>query len=133
MTNAKQYSGLLINDASDRRRVPRYSSELLTVQLRRRGSLRQLLAATLDFNRFGVAVLSARPLNLDGFIYLELSYPEQDRNLSVVGVVHNCVRQQNQFRCGIRFRPQSSLQKHPERVEPELLALERLIAQEESA
>lgn len=133
MTNAKQYSGLLIGDVSDRRGVPRYQSEALTVQLRRRGSLRRVIAETLDFNRFGVAVLAARPLSLDGVIYVEMSYPEQDRSLSVVGVVHNCVKQGDQFRCGIRFRPQSSLQQHPDRIEPELLALERLMAQTESA
>lgn len=133
MTNARLYSGLLITDATDRRWVPRYQSKLLTVQLRRRGSLRRALVNALDFNRFGIAVRSARPLNLDGFVYLELSYPDQDCDLNVVGVVHNCVRQEDQFRCGIRFRPRSSLQKHPERVEGQLLNLERLMAKADSA
>jgi hypothetical protein len=134
MTNAKQYPGLLIdNDPADRRCAARFPSELLTVQLRRRGSLRRVTGKTLDFNRFGVAVLATKPMILDVLIYIELSYPSQDSDLSVVGVVHNCVRQGDLFRCGIRFRPQSSLQKYPTRIEPDLLALEHLVANTESA
>ena len=128
MTSTKQYSGLLIEDHADRRWLPRFSGDPLTVALRTRGSFRRLTAQTLDFNRYGVALLATRPLSLDRPVFLELSHPQMATALSVVGVVHNCVRQNDRFRCGIRFRLHSSLQKRVEQAERGLLDFERLLS-----
>ncbi len=108
--------------AGDRRKTRRVDGSRIEVALRPRGRLGALPAMAVDFSRYGIAVHIDQPLPKDRPVYLSLRCDEL-RVDNLVGIVHNCVRQGQRFRCGIRFRPSSELQQ--DRVEVEL-ALERL-------
>ncbi|MGE0622546.1 MAG: PilZ domain-containing protein [Pseudomonadales bacterium] len=111
----------------DRRSEPRYRGLRLCAQLRLKGQLSRSAVEVLDFNRYGLAVRSERPLPKDQIVFLSLDDGEQvlDR---VIGIVHNCLVQEGGYRCGIRFRTQSSLQFDRELVEMRLRSLERALA-----
>ena len=112
----------------DRRSQPRYQGPGLCAQLRLKGQLSRTSVDVLDFNRHGLAVRSERPLPKDQIVFLSLDDGNQTVE-RVVGVVHNCLDQDGGFRCGIRFRTQSSLQFDRELVEQHLRALERAMAE----
>lgn len=111
----------------DRRSDPRYLGLRLCAHLRLKGQLGRLPVEVLDFNRHGLAVRSERALPKDGIVFLSLDDGEQILE-RVIGVVHNCLEQDGGYRCGIRFRTQSSLQFDREFVERRLRALERTLA-----
>jgi hypothetical protein len=109
----------------DRRSEPRYHGSGLCAQLRLKGQLGWSSVEVLDFNRHGAAVRSDRPLPKDQIVFLSLDDGDLER---VIGVVHNCLVLEGSYRCGIRFRTQSSLQFDREIVESRLRALERTLA-----
>ena len=111
----------------DRRSQPRYRGLRVCAQLRLKGQLSRMPVEVLDFNRHGLAVRSDRPLPKEQIVFLSIDDGEVflDR---VIGIVHNCLVQDDGFRCGIRFRTQSSLQFDRELVESRLRALERALA-----
>jgi len=111
----------------DRRSEPRYHGSGLCAQLRLKGQLGWSSVEVLDFNRYGLAVRSDRPLPKDQIVFLSLDDGEQALE-RVIGVVHNCLILDVGYRCGIRFRTQSSLQFDREIVEKRLRALERALA-----
>ena len=108
---------------SDRRTLPRFTGDELQVALRQRGRLSRTAASVLDFNRFGIAVLIREPLPKEKQIFLSLRYREVYLD-NVIGVVHNCIAQQDGFRCGIQFRTRSELQFDKDLVENALFDLE---------
>lgn len=113
----------------DRRAWPRLDASPLTASLRVRGGLIHRRVVALDFNRYGIALRCAQPLERDRRVYLTLCCAEvQVQN--VVGVVHNCLALGGAFRCGIRFRPGSALQLDRLRVEDQLARLEQALAEE---
>lgn len=99
----------------ERRQGPRLQGDGLAVTLRPRGRLGALSADAVDFNRHGIAVHTNQPLAKDRTVYLTLRFGEV-RLDHLVGVVHNCVRQGQRYRSGIRFRPSSQLQRDRARV-----------------
>lgn len=110
----------------DRRRNPRLDGTPIAVSLRPRGRLSALQAEAVDFNRHGIAVHAHQPLPKDRTIYLGLRCGAL-RIDNLVGVVHNCVRQGGGYRCGIRFRPSSELQRDRQEVERVLAQLESML------
>ena len=72
---------------TDRRTFPRFTGRELEVGLRRRGRLGRVHGTVLDFNRFGIAVLTAHPLPKDQEVFITLRHGEA-RVDSVIGVVH---------------------------------------------
>jgi hypothetical protein len=118
----------------DRRRSPRFDGTQIDVVLRPRGRLGVIAAQAVDFNRHGIAVHTGSALVKDRLVYLSLRFGSV-RVDNLVGVVHNCVRQGNRFRCGIRFRLSSELQRDRQQVEAVLACLESslVIAREASA
>ena len=108
---------------SDRRTLPRFTGDDLQIALRQRGRLSRTTASVLDFNRFGIAVLIREPLPKEKQIFLSLRCGEVHLD-NVIGVVHNCIPQQDGFRCGIQFRTRSELQFDKDLVENVLLDLE---------
>jgi hypothetical protein len=118
----------------DRRRNPRLDGTPLDVSLRPRGRLGAIEARAVDFNRHGIAVYTSAPLAKDRTIYLSLGCGDV-RVDNLVGVVHNCVRQGNHYRSGIRFRLASDLQRDRLEVERVLACMEAALeaAREESA
>ncbi|MFU8817763.1 MAG: hypothetical protein ACNA7W_20650, partial [Pseudomonadales bacterium] len=106
---------------ADRRRQPRFEAAGLDVRLRSKGSLAAIPARPLDFNRFGVAVQTGHPLAKDRTVYLSLRCDGLQVD-GLVGVVHNCLRQGEYFRSGIRFRLASNLQRDRQQIE-QLLGL----------
>ena len=108
---------------TDRRTFPRFSGDSLEVALRRRGRIGHLGAKVIDFNRFGIAVLTARPLPKDQEVFITLHCGDA-RIENVVGVVHTCFSWVDVFRCGIQFRTTSRLQFDKEQVEAALLRME---------
>lgn len=116
----------------ERRREPRLQGEGLTVTLRPRGRLTALPADAVDFNRHGIAVRTDQPLGKDRTVYLTLRCGDI-RLDHLVGVVHNCVRQGQRFRSGIRFRPSSGLQRDRIRVQELLGWLESSLVVQEPA
>ncbi len=118
----------------DRRTFPRITGDHLEVILRRRGRLGRVRCEVLDFNRFGIAVLTLHPLlrqekwgnqknHGDQEIFVSLRHGETHVE-NVFGVVHTCFSQEDGFRSGIQFRTQSKLQFDKEQVEAALLRLE---------
>lgn len=108
---------------SDRRTFPRFNGRDLEVGLRPRGRLSRIPVTVLDFNRFGIAVLLAEPLQKEKQIFLTLKCGELHLD-NVIGVVHNCIAQRDGYRCGIQFRTRSDLQFDKDQVETALLLLE---------
>ena len=108
---------------SDRRTLPRLIGRGLAVSLRQRGRLGRTSVTVLDFNRFGIAVLVAEPLDKEKQIFLSLKCGDV-RLDNVIGVVHNCIAHDNGYRCGIQFRTRSDLQFDKDQVERALLVIE---------
>ena len=107
----------------DRRRKPRHDVEGLLVCVRRKGRLAKLIGMAVDFNRFGLAVVTDQPLSRETLVYLSITTPMAKID-NVIGVVHNCISQDTGYRCGIQFRTASPLQDEPSRIEHELTQLE---------
>lgn len=91
--------------------------------MRVKGRLGRLRGVMLDFNRFGTAVLLPQPVGKEKLVYLSMRYNELALD-AVVGIVHNCVPQDDDYRVGIQFRTQSALQLDGTAVERELVTLE---------
>lgn len=125
----------------DRRTYPRREAPELAVTLRQRGQLARCRARVIDFNRFGMAVFTDRPLDKDRRLFISLRW-EEIRLENVVGVVHNCIPHEpppagappedggnrHGYRCGIRFRTRSELQLDQQQVEVDLMRLELALA-----
>jgi len=125
----------------DRRTYPRREAPELAVTLRQRGQLARCRARVIDFNRFGMAVLTGRPLDKDRRLFISLRWEEICLE-NVVGVVHNCIPHEPPphddppedygkrpgYRCGIRFRTRSELQLDQHQIEADLMRLERALA-----
>ncbi len=107
----------------ERRNSTRLEVDGLIVSVRRKGRLAKLIGMAVDFNRYGVAIITDQPLPIEAVVYLSLNgwCGHVD---NVVGVVHNCSGQQTGYRCGIRFRTGSQFQNEPCEVEQQLTALE---------
>lgn len=118
----------------NRRRTLRLDGARLAVAVRPRGRLGAISAQAVDFNRHGIAVHTEQPLAKDRTLFLSLCCGEL-RLDNLVGVVHNCVRQGDGYRSGIRFRLASELQRDRLEVEAILAGLENelMLAREESA
>ena len=114
----------------ERRQGLRFAGDALQVALRRRGRFGVIPAEALDFNRFGIAVRTTRPMGRDRPVFMSLRCGAVQIH-SVVGVVHNCVREGRHFRCGIRFRLGSALQLDRQRVEALLARLEEAARQQD--
>ena len=108
---------------SERRTLPRFAGQHLKVGLRQRGRLTRTPATVLDFNRFGIAVLIREPLAKEKQVFLTLRCGDLHLD-NVIGVVHNCIVQEDGYRCGIQFRTRSDLQFDKDLVENALMHLE---------
>lgn len=117
---------------NDRRSKVRLDGRRIAVTLRPRGRLGTCAAEAVDFNRHGMAVHTAAPLEKDRLVYLSLRC-DGVRLDNLVGVVHNCVRQGAVYRSGIRFRPGSGLQQDRRLVESMLASLEQVLIVSENA
>jgi hypothetical protein len=113
--------------AHDRRRQPRFRSDLLVAHVRLKGQFNRVPVEVLDFNRHGLAVRIEQPLPKDQLVFLTLD-TDQISVSRVIGVVHNCLPHSSGYRCGIRFRTQSGLQFDREKVELQLAELEQHLA-----
>jgi hypothetical protein len=115
---------------AERRRLARWASRNLTVWVRPKGRLRRRQAHAVDFNRYGLALLSRLPLRIDQTVLVRLHHPQLKMNSNVVGVVHNCVRHDDGYRCGIRFRVTSRQQRQGGHIETALVQLEAVLTDE---
>ena len=114
---------------SDRRTGFRHATDGLLAEVRQRGRLARLTGMAVDFNRFGMALITDQPLPHDCQVYINLiGYGHSV--LDLVGVVHNCTSTQIGFRCGIQFRPSSELQNDASRAMESLSKLEQVIKQQ---
>jgi len=116
----------------DRRRSSRVDGTGIAVALRPRGRLGAIAADAVDFNRHGIAVRTAMPLTKERLVFVNLRWGDL-RLDNLVGVVHNCVRQGNMYRTGIRFRPSSELQRDRQLVEVALSGLEAALRSSQEA
>jgi hypothetical protein len=107
----------------DRRELPRISAEQIEVELRPQGRLARFRAQAVDFNRYGIAVLTEVPLKQQKTVYVTLRCGEL-RVDNLPGVVHNCCQQDQSFRSGIRFRIQAELKTDRPLLEALLTRLE---------
>ena len=112
-----------IRPFKERRALPRYRPEGLHVELRLTGRLARSQVEPVDFNRFGIAILVDEPIAKDKKIFLSLKHGQLVLE-NVVGIVHNCIAKDGQFRCGIQFRTRSEMQLDQDWVERVLLDLE---------
>ena len=101
------------------------------MEIRLQGRLARLPAEALDFNRYGIAVLTEIPLKLHKAVYLTLRWGEL-RLDNLAGVVHNCCKHNQRFRCGIRFRVHAVLQTDRPVVEAMLTSMEALAPDQSS-
>ncbi|MEM9620401.1 MAG: PilZ domain-containing protein [Pseudomonadota bacterium] len=108
---------------AERRSKPRIPTESLVVSVRRKGRINRLVGLAINFNRYGVAIVLDQPLNKDSTVYLALSHGDTHVD-ELIGVVHNCISQDQGYRCGIQFRTQSPMQFDREMVESRLRQLE---------
>lgn len=106
----------------DRRTLPRFTGNM-KVSLRQRGRIARTHSTVVDFNRFGIALLTRDRLEKSKPVFLTLECGGVQLD-NVVGVVHNCITQGDGYRCGIRFRTQSTLQFDKNLVERSLHQLE---------
>jgi hypothetical protein len=111
---------------AERRQTARYEATGLSVLVRPKGKLTTLDARALDFNRYGIAVHTSQPLTREQPVYLSLGLGDVRVN-QLVGIVHNCVRQGERYRCGIRFRLSSGLQRDRQLTERRLSCLEAAV------
>jgi hypothetical protein len=107
----------------ERRSQPRFLASHLSAQLRLKGQFSRVAIDVLDFNRHGLAIRFDRPLPKDQLVYLTLEFGDVILE-RVIGIVHNCLAQQQGYRCGILFRTQSILQFDREQVEASLSQIE---------
>ena len=107
----------------ERRATPRFDGQELAITVRQKGRINRIASQAVDFSRFGVAVLTNEPLDKHKPVFISLRCGAL-RLENVVGVVHNCLAQDGQYRCGIQFRTQSTLQFDKTQVERTLLGLE---------
>lgn len=91
-------------DIADRRSHRRFPAPTLGLSYRCRGSLRRVSVPAIDFNRHGLSMFTVAPLAPHQQVYLRLVH-DGGPSATVVGVVHNCVRWDDGYRCGVRFRP----------------------------
>ncbi len=124
MNSTGQYSEVDPSTAHDRRQLPRLAADQLQVYIRQRHSFRRKRTTAVDFNRYGIAVMSPLPYRVDAPLVVELCHPRVLSDVKVAGVVHNCLQLEQGFRCGIRFRLQSRFQFDTEQIETYLRALE---------
>lgn len=119
----------------ERRSQPRISGRTLVVRLRLKGKINRFPVQVVDFSRHGLGVVTDRPLPKDQLVYLSLEHPgartEPLMTLErVIGVVHNCLNHAEGYRCGIRFRTESTLQFDRHHVEASLDEIERRLEQQ---
>lgn len=114
---------------ADRRKLVRLASSSLTIWVRPQGRLRHRQAHAVDFNRHGLALLSGRRLQIDQTVYLRLQHAKFTRTSNVVGIVHNCVRHDDAYRCGIRFRMTSRRHREDAEIEMVLEQLEAVLTE----
>ncbi len=145
---------------TDRRTVERIPAPELIVRIKIPGKWFGCSAHVLDFNRYGLSLLCAKPLPAKGHLFLSLEYP----GLSIKGVVatlHNCRPhhvsvgaasraitdldskcgadnhlkkdiESGKFRCGIQFRTRSCHQFDCHKIDRGLIELERRLRSSES-
>ena len=77
----------------------------------------------VDFNRHGIAIVIDQPLRQAKKIFVSIECGGTALN-DIVGVVHNCIVQDQGYRCGIQFRTRSTLQFDADEVEAKLIDLE---------
>lgn len=116
----------------ERRAIPRIDGHALAVTVRQKGRLNRIQSDAVDFNRFGVAILTREPLEKHKPVFVSLHWGTLQLE-NVVGVVHNCLAHEGQYRCGIQFRTQSTLQFDRNQVEQTLQGLELSLGEAESA
>ena len=114
------------SEHSERRSFPQFATRDVTVYVRPRGQIAQLPAELVDFNHHGVAMMLTVPLSKDKEVFLHLACGDIKLD-DVVGVVHNCVRQGDSYRCGVRFRTQSRAQFDRRLAESSLLKIEAMV------
>lgn len=111
----------------ERRTLPRFTGNM-KVSLRQRGRIARIHSTVVDFNRFGIALLTRDPLEKSKPVFLTLECGGVQLD-NVVGVVHNCITQEDGYRCGIQFRTRSTLQFDKNLVEHTLHQLELALAE----
>ncbi len=107
----------------DRRELPRIRTDEIEVDVRPQGRLVRLRAQAVDFNRYGVAVLTDVPLKLQKTVYISLRCGDL-RLDNLAGVVHNCCPQEHSYRSGIQFRIHAELKTDRPQVEALLTSLD---------
>ncbi len=100
--------------------------------LRQRGKIARTRSTVVDFNRHGIAVLTRDRLEKHKLVFLSLRCGGIHLD-NVVGVIHNCIAQGGQYRCGIQFRTQSELQFDKNLVERTLDRIEALLSGDDQA
>ena len=110
---------------AERRSLPRFDADGLSITLRVKGRIARLQGAVVDFNRHGVAVCLDQPIKKDKQCYLTIHLAGQVMH-EIVGVVHNCTVLPDGYRLGIQFRTDSALQFDRDVVLAQLQALENL-------
>ena len=83
----------------------------------------RLRAQAVDFNRYGIAVLTDVALKLQKTVYISLRCGDL-RLDNLAGVVHNCCTQEQSYRSGIQFRIHAELKTDRPLVEAILTSLE---------
>jgi len=111
---------------ADRRGHRRFPAPALGVSFRCRGSLRRVSVSAIDFNRHGLSMFTGAPLPPHQQLYLRIEHGDGP-SASVVGVVHNCVRFGDGYRCGVRFRPAPFGHHSAEETRTALARLEALL------
>jgi hypothetical protein len=109
-------------EIADRRAHRRFPAGALGLSYRCRGSLRRISVPAIDFNRHGLSMFTVAPLPPHEQLYLRIEHGGGP-SATVVGIVHNCVKFGEGYRCGVRFRP-APLGHHT--AEETLAALARL-------
>lgn len=120
---------MALEKAQERRSQSRISDAAISARLRLKGKITRIQVQVVDYNRYGLGVLLDRPLSKDQLVYLTLTHPGAAASTTmalerVIGVVHNCLVHDQGYRCGIRFRTESSLQFDRNHVEAALADLE---------
>ena len=108
----------------ERRTNPRFSGEDMQVLVRQRGRMARAQSRVVDFNRFGIALITSERLEKNKPLFLTLTCHGVHLE-NVVGVLHNCIAHADGYRCGIQFRTQSTLQFDRNFVERTLSRLEQ--------
>jgi len=107
----------LVTDVETRRRHNRVfcADQNVKLSIRMRGEMRSHRAELLDISAIGAAVALTRPLSAERTAFLTLTWADF-RIKDVVCTVSNCLQTSKTnalltgYRCGLSFRPSSSLQ-----------------------